>query len=221
MAIVSLRWVLIDLDNTLVASHPTRLKFYFLINYFKECRKINLSFLEAYRLLKLIKGALLQESSFPTNFHRVEAALAESNFVDRLSSQNLKQILINTFYHIRTEFSAIKDAQAAILKLKSKYKLVLATNPVWPLEVTEMRLKLINLTTTDFEFVTHNENMQYIKPNPKYFSELLTKIGALPHECLMVGDNPLKDGPAQTIGITTLILNKKKTLSEQLQEFTS
>lgn len=85
--------------------------------------------------------------------------------------------------------------------------LVLATNPLFPKDGVETRLRWVGLSSADFELVTTYENMHYCKPNPKYFAEILEMTGKSPAQCLMVGNNMDEDGAAATAaGIRTLIV---------------
>ena len=54
---------------------------------------------------------------------------------------------------------------------------------------TENRVHWAGLSTEDFELITTYENSSYCKPNPKYYLELLEKLGLLPEECIMVGND--------------------------------
>ncbi len=85
--------------------------------------------------------------------------------------------------------------------------LILATNPLFPKDGVETRLRWIGLSAADFELVTTYENMHYCKPNPRYFTEILTMTGKDAAQCLMVGNNMDEDGAAATAaGIRTLIV---------------
>ena len=65
--------------------------------------------------------------------------------------------------------------------------LILATNPLFPKDGVETRLRWVGLSSADFELVTTYENMHYCKPNPKYFAEILEMTGKSAAQCLMVG----------------------------------
>lgn len=86
------------------------------------------------------------------------------------------------------------------------YRVVLATNPVFPEAATVSRIKWAGLTPEDFELYTTYENIGYCKLNPKYYEDILMKIGCKPEECLMVGNNAKEDMIAQTIGMNVFLL---------------
>lgn len=86
------------------------------------------------------------------------------------------------------------------------YRVVLATNPIFPAIATQSRIRWAGLEPEDFEFYTTYENACFSKPNPKYYQEILGKIGCTPEECLMVGNDVTEDGAAQKIGIDVFFL---------------
>lgn len=94
-----------------------------------------------------------------------------------------------------------------ISALKAKgYILVLATNPVFPRVATLERMRWAGLEESDFLFVTTYENSSYAKPNPLYYKEILTKLNALPHEVIMVGNDTTDDYGAVELGIKTFFV---------------
>ena len=94
-----------------------------------------------------------------------------------------------------------------IKKLKAKgYKVILATNPIFPLIAVESRIGWAGLDKADFDYITSYENSSFSKPNPKYYEEILNKNGLEANECIMVGNDVTEDGAARKIGIKTFIL---------------
>lgn len=72
-------------------------------------------------------------------------------------------------------------------------KLIIASNPFWPLLVQEMRLDWAGLEHIEFDWITHVENSSYCKPDVRYFHEICKKMDLSPEKCLMVGNDPLND----------------------------
>lgn len=100
-----------------------------------------------------------------------------------------------------------------ILKEKG-YRLVIATNPLFPMEAVLDRVSWAGLEKEDFELITSFEEMHYCKPQIHYYKEIMDIIKASPEECLMVGNDVEEDLAAGKIGIKTFliqdnILNKK------------
>ena len=91
--------------------------------------------------------------------------------------------------------------------------MVLATNPIFPREATRNRIRWAGFEPESFEYYTTYENSCYCKPNPKYYLELIGKLGLKPEECLMVGNDVGEDMIAEKIGmkvflITDCLINK-------------
>ena len=86
------------------------------------------------------------------------------------------------------------------------FRVVLATNPIFPRIATESRIRWAGLEPSDFALVTTYENATYCKPNPDYYREILEKLGLKAEECLMVGNDVAEDGAAQKLGIPVFFL---------------
>jgi len=83
---------------------------------------------------------------------------------------------------------------------------ILATNPLFPMIATHGRIRLGGMSPEDFEYITAYENSSYCKPNPAYFTELLTKLGISPEECVMIGNDTRDDFSALALGIPVFVL---------------
>ncbi len=83
-------------------------------------------------------------------------------------------------------------------------RVVIATNPVFPRTAVEQRLDWAGISVLDFPYalVTHIENMHSTKAKPAYYREILSVLELEPQQCLMVGDDWLRDMvPAARVGI--------------------
>lgn len=97
----------------------------------------------------------------------------------------------------------LDGARETVAKLKGKYRVYAATNGITALQ--QGRLREFPL---DGVFVS--EEVGTIKPNPAFFAYALEKIGADPHECLMVGDSLSSDvAGARAAGIDCVWLNRR------------
>lgn len=120
--------------------------------------------------------------------------------------------VFDDFY--RHEFQQVSatcgcDARAARLieSLKAKgYRLVLATNPLFPAVATLSRVRWAGLNVEDFEWITTYENASFCKPNVQYYEEIVQKLGLNPAQCLMVGNDVGEDMIAQKLGMKTFLL---------------
>ncbi|HZJ89619.1 MAG TPA: HAD family hydrolase [Bacilli bacterium] len=89
---------------------------------------------------------------------------------------------------------------------KQGYKLILATNPIFPRVATLERMRWAGLEESDFLLVTTYENSHYAKPNPLYYAEILTKLNAHPSEVMMIGNDTTDDYGAVKQGIKTFFV---------------
>jgi len=81
------------------------------------------------------------------------------------------------------------------------YRVVLATNPLFPRIATEERIRWAGLVPSDFELVTTYENSHACKPNLLYYQEILDTLGLGASECLMVGNDIGEDGVVKQLGM--------------------
>ncbi len=135
-------------------------------------------------------------------------------FAEVYGRERLKDMpVFDDFY--ATDFKRLKDyskpnpyARQIVEKAnKLVDKVILSTNPIFPLVATKTRMGFVNLTPEDFTYVTTYENSAYSKPNPKYFSELLKMFDLKPEEVILFGNNTYEDGEcAYQLGIKTYMV---------------
>ena len=88
---------------------------------------------------------------------------------------------------------------------RNGFRLILATNPLFPAVATYARIRLGGMRPEDFEYITAYENSSYCKPNPDYFRELLSKLDVTPEECVMIGNDTRDDFSAHKLGIPVFV----------------
>ncbi|MBQ7307093.1 MAG: HAD family hydrolase [Clostridia bacterium] len=133
-------------------------------------------------------------------------------------SQNLDKSIVYDLElfedYYKNEYQVIKGfcgynekAKVVIDLLKEKgYKLILATNPVFPRIATESRVKWAGLDVNDFDYITTYEDCYHSKPNPEYYLEIANKQKIDPKECLMVGNDVREDMVAEKVGMKVFLL---------------
>lgn len=87
------------------------------------------------------------------------------------------------------------------------FKVVIATNPVFPRPLVEARLDWGGMGEFPFDLVTSYENTRFCKPNRGYFEDILQTLGLEPQHCLMVGNDTEHDLAAGAAGIATYLLD--------------
>ena len=88
------------------------------------------------------------------------------------------------------------------------WKVVLATNPIFPRVVIDARLTWGELDGEAFHHVTAYETAHFCKPSPSFFEELLCQLQLPAEACLMVGNDTLHDLSASQVGIKTCLLTE-------------
>jgi len=75
------------------------------------------------------------------------------------------------------------------------YRVVIATNPLFPKQAIYHRLRWANLPPEKYPFdlITSYESFHFSKPNPAYLAEVLGRLGWPEGPTLMVGNDPRND----------------------------
>ncbi len=84
------------------------------------------------------------------------------------------------------------------------FQVAIATNPLFPRTAIEQRLEWAGVPPSEFPYalITSYEHMHATKPHPAYYLEIAQRLGRVPGECLMVGDEwELDVEPALQIGM--------------------
>ncbi len=145
---------------------------------------------------------------------RINSEVFWEVFAKLLGKECYKHIpIFDNFY--KTNFSdAVRFTQPTVLAPRAVElarahadKVVLATNPFFPLVAVEARLGWTGASPEDFDLITHYDNSKFCKPNPAYYSEICEKLGLNPKNCLMVGNNADEDiRAAQAVGMSTFLV---------------
>ena len=120
--------------------------------------------------------------------------------------------LFEEFY--RVEFQGARascgyapQAAGLVARLKAAgYRVILATNPIFPAVATESRIRWAGLAPEDFELYTTYEYACRCKPNPDYYRDILSSMALEASECLMVGNDATEDTAAELAGIQVFLL---------------
>lgn len=108
---------------------------------------------------------------------------------------------------------SVRLVQAAREKAE---RVILATNPLFPLCGQETRLGFVGLRAADFDWVTDYETSHFCKPNPAYYREILSRFDLSAKDCLMIGNDMEEDMmPATGLGmeaflVTDCLINPKE-----------
>ena len=187
--------ILFDLDGTLL---PLDEKLFVDI-YFTELSKVFSEYnIESNKLVEAIWYAtheIIKNDGKRTN---EEAFWEKFKSIINIDLLNIKEVLekfyANEFFTKLKKCSTENNlAKVAVnLAKKNGRKVVLATNPVFPIDAL-VRLKWTGLDIDDFDYVTHYSNSSFSKPNPKYYLDLCKKLNVEPKDCLMIGNDERQD----------------------------
>ena len=202
--------VLFDLDGTLLPMDQD----VFVQTYFGLLAK-NLSNY-GYEPKKLIESIWLGTKSMIMNDGKQTNEKVFWNTMSNIYGPNVindeskfESFYINDFPLVKNSCGFDKRANEVIKFLKSKgYRLILATNPIFPRIATEQRIKWAGLDINDFEFVTTYENSSFSKPNLKYYLEILEKNYCKVENCLMVGNDVAEDMIINKLGVDVFLLTR-------------
>ncbi len=205
---MSITTVLFDLDGTLL---PMDLDT-FIKAYFGAIAKKMVPY--GYEPAKLIDaiwkgtGAMVKNNGQQTNEQAFWQAVAGIYGDSILGDQELfDQFYVEEFDKLRTVCGYDPMAAKIVYRLKEKgYRVVLATNPIFPAMATQWRIRWAGLQPEDFALYTTYENACYSKPNLDYYRSILKHLQIPAEQCLMVGNDVAEDMVAEQLGMEVFLL---------------
>lgn len=202
--------ILFDLDGTLLPMDQD----IFVHSYLKGLAiKLAPNGFEPRQLVKSIwdgTAAMVKNDGSRTNEETFWASFSSVYGADARKHEGIFQSFYdNEFQDVRHVCGYDPDAASTIAKLKKMgVRVILATNPLFPAIATHSRIRWAGMEPDDFELITTYENSSFCKPNPKYYLEILDKIGCRPQECLMVGNDVDEDMIARELGMEVFLLTE-------------
>ena len=205
---MSIKAVLFDLDGTLLPMDQD----VFIKDYFGRMAKKLVPYgYDAALLVKAIyagMGAMVGNDGSCTNeeafWNAFTAILGEKAREDLPIFDDYYR---NEFQEVRHSCGFLPEAAEMVRAIRAKgYRVILATNPMFPRIATESRMRWAGLEPDDFEIYTTYEDWHYCKPNLKYYEEILEKAGLQPEECLMVGNDVSEDMITEQLGMKVFLL---------------
>ena len=97
-------------------------------------------------------------------------------------------------------------SQLVATSLAKGWKVVLATNPIFPRAVIDARVTWGELNGDAFHYVAAYETAHFCKPNRRFFEEIADRLQVPAKKCLMVGNDALHDLSARQVGMQTCLL---------------
>jgi HAD superfamily hydrolase (TIGR01509 family) len=199
-----LKAVLFDLDNTLIFYDEMKFanlffpgvaaRFADLIPQDKFAERLMVATLEAHKN----DGSMTNRELFVSEF------IKGTDLNPGQVWQRFEIYYDQDFDSIKDTVTAPDNARRVLQSIHDRnLKVVVATNPILPLNAQRKRLSWAGLDGVSLALVTHIENMSYCKPQLGYYRQVCQLIGEKPEDCLMVGDDPANDMVAALIGMKT------------------
>lgn len=203
-----LKAVLFDLDDTLLGNHMDT----FIPRYFALLGQYAEKYMPQDAFLKVLMVATqMMVSNTDSSIANRDVFWQSFHAQTGLDTDEMERYF-NEFY--RNQFSVLegvvtrRETAVSLVQLcqQKGYKVVVATNPMFPRPAIEARLAWAGLPVGDYDFdlVTTYEDMHATKPHPGYYEEILARIGVAADEALMVGDDWENDiASAASVGCYT------------------
>ena len=207
---MNLKAILFDLDGTLLPMDQDEfVKAYFgllakkLSIYGYESQKLIESIWAGTKAMVTNNGGNTNEEVFWDLFKKIYGE-------DVINDQGkFEDFYKNEFQLVQKVCGYDEKANYLIKKLKdNNYRLILATNPIFPSIATQSRIKWAGLENDDFEYITTYENSKYCKPNLNYYLDIMNKLNLKPEECLMVGNDVSEDMVTRELGMKVFLLTR-------------
>ena len=125
---------------------------------------------------------------------------------------NLKPVFLDFYEHEFNEAICTTYQNPELIKLVNDlkdegYNLVLATSPFFPRIAVYNSIKWAGLDKDYFSHISTYEEYHYVKPNPNYYLELLSKLNIDKDDCIHIGNDVSEDYlAASKAGIKTFLL---------------
>ncbi|MBN2695999.1 MAG: HAD family hydrolase [Bacilli bacterium] len=203
-----LKLIMFDLDGTLLPLDETKfMQLYFSgLKAMFQSRGLSADMLE--ESIWVGTKAMVQNDGSMTNEDRFWKTFEGHGYGYRKDYDDVFLDFYRNQFEIVRQSTSLNPAFSQMVKeLKQKgYRVVLATNPVFPEVATRQRVAWAGLEWSDFEIVTTFENSCYAKPGLDYYNSLIDSLGVKPEECLMVGNDAEEDMIAGKLGCRTFLL---------------
>ena len=200
--------ILFDLDGTLLPMDQEKfVNVYFkmlaakLVPYGYEPQQLINAILAGIEAMIKNDGSQLNEDAFWKRFVDI---YGDKVLADKPVFEDFYK---NEFQDARSFCGFNPKAAETVRLLKDKgYRVVLATNPLFPSIATESRILWAGLEPSEFDLYTTYENTSYCKPNLDYYRDILKRINCRPEECLMVGNDVGEDMVVEALGMQAFLL---------------
>ena len=203
-----IKTILFDLDGTLLPMEKERFLEVYLDSLAEHMAKYGYEKQQFIKTIFCGINAMVKNDGTKTNMQAFWQEFT-SVYGDKSKSDTVyfDDYYENYFDEVKVSCGFNPQSNKLIKTLKQMgYKLVLATNPLFPRVATQKRIKWAGLDENDFELVTVYENSCFSKPNIKYYEKILSDLNLNACECMMVGNDVAEDMIAEKLGLKVFLL---------------
>lgn len=206
--------LLVDLDGTLLGNRNFPLSVSFVRQSLLALRKYGGWRKSIGALLSVNRAFKTPHRDLTNDLRVVEIFSRKLNLSPEEGRRVLKENLTAIFPELKKHFFPIPGSREFLEWAKDRYPMTLTTNPVWPPEIIELRVRWAGIDPGIFQSITHVRRMHACKPAPEFYEEVLEQEKLKAEDCLLIGDDVRMDLPATRVGIRVFIVGHyKKTMA--------
>lgn len=199
--------ILFDLDGTLLRMDQDA----YTQKYFSILGKAMASFHEPEQMIRTVWAgtkAMIQNDGRRTNeevfWDAYESIFGKTPAVEK---ESLERFYAEDFGTLREFVDPNPEVPPLIDALKKAgLQMIVATNPLFPIEPQYTRVGWAGLDPADFLCVTSYEYFHHSKPDIGYYREIVETYDLDPEKCLMVGNDLEEDMIAMDLGMKGFLL---------------
>ena len=214
-----MKTLMFDLDGTLLPMKQDE----FASCYFRELMKLfKRAGYDSSRLVEAMWAGVRQMVINPGPYSNEEAFWkCFGQFYPELEREKLEELFMGfyatQFNECITATQPTETAPRIIKKAREKgYRLILATNPIFPPIATCGRIRWGGMDPGDFIHITTYDNTVAGKPNLDYYRRLIEQFSLTPEDTIMIGNDAEEDLVIRQLGFKTFLvtdcLENKKNL---------
>ena len=205
-----IKTILFDLDGTLLPMNQDVFVKSFVIGVAKKSAEYGRDPSKFAMTMKVATDKMIKNDGTKTNEEVFWDCYLEEFGKDAYKDKVFFESYYENEYQEVKECCGYNEYANKIIKLAKEkgYRIVLATNPVFPKVAVISRLEWAGVDYRDFEYITSFENSRYSKPNIEYYKDILKEINCDAKECLMIGNDVRDDMIVREIGMETFLLTE-------------
>lgn len=207
--------VLFDLDNTLILFDETAFYKQYVAGITQAFQGLMPPHIFQERLMS-VSQALLENRGQMLNSEFYMSRFAEG-FAEK------REVMWQKFMDFyRRDFNSLQSLMMPVPGVRELFdflrhtelKIVIASNPLFPLTAQLKRLAWAGLSDYPFDLITHIENTTFCKPQTGYYREICSQIRIHSNDCLMVGNDDVNDMIAGNMGMKTYLTTDSRRIGE-------